>query len=736
MYIAEINPEVFMKRMIIMIFFLVCFNLIHGFIFEQISEFNKTESYITCNDTYDVKDDYLFSTTIRGFQIHQILTDSLELVNDFNLEKYTYHLKIKENFLFVSSGLDKLYKYDITNIIEPVLLEIITMPGCYAFFFNNDYLYVNELLFPIWKIHIFNYNTMEELFCYDVPQEYSCLKKIGENMARVKIYEHVFLYDMSSPDTLVWITDDVVPELCSPNKIEMLSDSLLVTGSGLSKFGIYDISQPTDWQLITYIDYDGMCFNIIGDRLIIKEYQTLYLYDISDLSEPVLLDSTSIASYDRFDNLKAFGNNIFAGTYAGKLIYYKLSDDLFQEIQTISNGGRLYSSYQINDNLYIFSYCQGIKHWDVSNPANPELMESYWFDLTNRKLTGAEDILIAYGYDIFIEKTSNVVFRIMPDGSLEELDQLYSQDLWVEGLDYHPDYGFFLTENDTLRLYTLDEDDKLEEIFNLQIPEINYAEFIFYGDVAYIVGQGKMLVLANIDDISQMSVVNEIEIEDYSCFLSYGIYENLLFLGSNDFIFKNKVYDISQPENPLLFAELDNLGVVSIDAENDILFAGFKDTYAFDISNIAITGTALEIQEFPVWHRTEDLYTFQQNGEYYFYILDQNSCRIFHYETTATEDDIVDINSFLKNFPNPFNPSTTINFETTNLHESTRIEIYNIKGQKVKTFPNLQINKSSNQQIIWNGRDDNNKAVSSGIYLYKLKVNDKTLAARKCILLK
>ncbi len=729
-----------MKRMIIMIFLLICFNLIQGFIFEQISEFNQTESYKIYNDTYAVKDDYLFSTTTRGFQIFHISPDSLELVNDFNLEKYTYHLKIKDNFLFVSSGLDKLYKYDIINITEPVLLDSITMPGCYAFFFNNDYLYVNELLPYLWKIHIFNYNTMEELFCYDVPQEYSSLKKIGENMARVIIYEHVFLYDMSAPDTLVWIADDEISELSCPDKIEMLSDSLLVIGSFLSKFEIYDISQPTDWQLITHIDYDGMCFNIIADKLIIKEYQTLYLYDISDLSELLLLDSSSVASssysYDMFCNLKAFGNDIFAGTKAGKLIFYKLINDNFQEIQTISNGGILFTSYQIDDNLYIFTYCQGINHWNVSVPATPELMASYWFDLTNRKLTGAEDILIAYGYDIFLEKTSNVVFRIMPDGSLEELDRLYSQDIWVEGLDYHPDYGFFLTENDSLRLYTLDEDDMLEEIFTLEIPEITLSEFIFYGNIAYIVGDLKMLVLANIDDITQMSVVNEIEIADYSCFLSYGIYENLLFLGSNDIIFKNKVYDISQPENPILFAELDNFGVVSIDAENDILFAGFTDTYAFDISNIATTGIALEIQEFPVWHRTEDLFSFEQNGEYYFYILDQNSCRIFHYDNTATEDDIIGISPFLKNFPNPFNPETTIYFAAENA-EDAEILIYNIKGQKVRELKiDIRQLPEKINEVVWDGTDANNKPVGSGNYFYKLKVDDETKAVRKMIILK
>jgi len=89
----------------------------------------------------------------------------------------------------------------------------------------------------------------------------------------------------------------------------------------------------------------------------------------------------------------------------------------------------------------------------------------------------------------------------------------------------------------------------------------------------------------------------------------------------------------------------------------------------------------------------------------------------------------------LSNYPNPFNPSTTIYFETTNLHENSRIEIFNIKGQKIKTFSNLQINTSSNQQIIWDGRDDNNKPVSSGIYFYKLKAGEYS-KTRKMLLLR
>ncbi len=104
--------------------------------------------------------------------------------------------------------------------------------------------------------------------------------------------------------------------------------------------------------------------------------------------------------------------------------------------------------------------------------------------------------------------------------------------------------------------------------------------------------------------------------------------------------------------------------------------------------------------------------------------------------TLSAENEIIPTGIMLSNYPNPFNPTTTIFFLTTESTENTEIIIYNIKGQKVKTFPNLQINKSSNQQILWNGRDENNQPVSSGIYFYKFNINGKTKISKKMILLK
>ncbi len=85
------------------------------------------------------------------------------------------------------------------------------------------------------------------------------------------------------------------------------------------------------------------------------------------------------------------------------------------------------------------------------------------------------------------------------------------------------------------------------------------------------------------------------------------------------------------------------------------------------------------------------------------------------------------------NYPNPFNPETTINYQ---LPENSRVElsVFNLKGQKVKTLINETL-ESGNHTVIWNGTDNNDKSVSSGIYFYKMKT-DNHEETKKMILMK
>ncbi|MDP8269159.1 MAG: C25 family cysteine peptidase [Candidatus Tenebribacter davisii] len=88
-----------------------------------------------------------------------------------------------------------------------------------------------------------------------------------------------------------------------------------------------------------------------------------------------------------------------------------------------------------------------------------------------------------------------------------------------------------------------------------------------------------------------------------------------------------------------------------------------------------------------------------------------------------------------QNYPNPFNPLTNISF---NLPEASKVDlnVYNIRGQKVRVLANAESKAKGVQNIQWNGKDDNGKKVGSGIYFYKLDVDNSVVDVKKCILLK
>ncbi|MCF7920401.1 MAG: T9SS type A sorting domain-containing protein [Candidatus Cloacimonetes bacterium] len=85
------------------------------------------------------------------------------------------------------------------------------------------------------------------------------------------------------------------------------------------------------------------------------------------------------------------------------------------------------------------------------------------------------------------------------------------------------------------------------------------------------------------------------------------------------------------------------------------------------------------------------------------------------------------------NYPNPFNPVTEISFQIPQATE-VELKVYNSRGQLVRTLIDSYFPAGSHS-LLWDGKDDNDKAVGSGVYFYRLKA-DSTIQTRKMVLLK
>jgi hypothetical protein len=102
---------------------------------------------------------------------------------------------------------------------------------------------------------------------------------------------------------------------------------------------------------------------------------------------------------------------------------------------------------------------------------------------------------------------------------------------------------------------------------------------------------------------------------------------------------------------------------------------------------------------------------------------------------TAAQDDIIPSSVTLcENFPNPFNPHTTLRFALP-AKDKISLEIYNVKGQLVKTLIRQTEFSAGTHSLVWDGTDNQQQSVSSGMYMYRLH-SSKSSLSRKMLLLK
>ena len=78
--------------------------------------------------------------------------------------------------------------------------------------------------------------------------------------------------------------------------------------------------------------------------------------------------------------------------------------------------------------------------------------------------------------------------------------------------------------------------------------------------------------------------------------------------------------------------------------------------------------------------------------------------------------------SLSQNYPNPFNPVTNVEFSVSRTAH-VKLDIFNIVGQKVRTLVDEEM-KAGKYAVDWDGKDENEHWVSSGIYFYRMKAED------------
>lgn len=373
-------------------------------------------------------------------------------------------------------------------------------------------------------------------------------------------------------------------------------------------------------------------------------------------------------------------------------------------ISSVDMGDCAYSIKQTNDDYFIITGYYN--HKSFLTKINAE-GDSLWF----RCYAGIPGYGIGISTSVDIDEDGNIAFCGFNCLSYIVKTDSSGNQIWIE---YYPDEMF------------------------LEMSDCKYIQFLPGNEIA-IAGNATYHVHPDYDWseaylIKTDSLGNEIFYSDFEV----SSYPEFAYTNNGEFIYisDDKVYKVDSEGNDIWEIDIPFHSTCIITKENDFVIAGYivgnpcvlkidgsgnqlwlamyntnTNDYINDIINTEDGGFAL------TGRSGDNLYIMKLNPE----------------GSSSTDEYLYWKNYKSTVFPNPFRTSATIKFSLP-YNSNVCIELFNIKGQKVKTLCNGSYIKS-NHSVFWNGDDDNAIPVEPGVYFIKLNVNGKTEAVNKCVLL-
>ena len=209
----------------------------------------------------------------------------------------------------------------------------------------------------------------------------------------------------------------------------------------------------------------------------------------------------------------------------------------------------------------------------------------------------------------------------------------------------------------------------------------------------------------------------------------------------SDFTQDPVVYD---PPTDLSYLVLENVNVeltwlpgpIPVDPQRDWENLTALKVYRDDVLIATITDF---VEYEPATYVDADLesgiYTYYVTNVYFNEFESEPSNSVEVEITVSANDEVIPatVTALTGNYPNPFNPETTITYSVKNAAR-VNITIYNLKGAKVRTLVS-ETKGNGFYKAVWDGRDDSGKAVSSGVYLYRMQA-DNYVSTRRMMLMK
>ncbi len=537
------------------------------------------------------------------------------------------------------------------------------------------------------------------------------------------------ILDISVPENPVFLSE--LSDICCTNKL-IAENGYAYLASGSSGFNIVDIYDSLNPFHVSNIDFDGSVMRIamINSQYVVVSVSTPSEIAVIDVSDP---DNPFVAvSYGRGGNLFVDENRLFeVGSNSIKI------QDVQDPLNFVLDGSidvEVYHSrgIQVSGNFaYIVDmgdfFDGGLNIVEINDPDNPFPRGNYSIEYPNFCTILAVNDNYVYIPDIMNEiiiivDISNPDTPVYAGEYAASVEDIYAGDPYT-----------YLVVGNTLQITDLQVPSNPSLISSITLGTEEGCKIYVDSGYAFIGDSAGEVWIVDVSDALNPQIVTSFTAAEEVT----GIFavEDLLYVVSQEQL---HIVDISIINTPQIVGsyfddDLSNYTNIYVDGDYAYITNMIGGFLEIDVSDPTVP-IREEFFQTAGWCRG---LTYAND---HLYVSTDCSFQVLQNEFVGSIDD--DYNSTcsineceLRNYPNPFNPTTTISFSITQMSSFVTLDIYNIKGQKIKQIVSDQF-FAGQHSIIWDGKDENDQSVSSGIYFYQLKTGSDFSETKRMLLLK
>jgi len=542
----------------------------------------------------------------------------------------------------------------------------------------------------------------------------------------------------------------------------------------LSSFGDDHQIQPIS-SLVINTNAEGVNdMYLFGDKVVLTLSSSLIIVDISDAETPSIF--CTIAYYGGFTGALYDDNILYGYSRPGDILVYQIGDtgeySLITTLPLEYRGQTNSNICKVGSYLYINGYI-ALYVVDISINAI-ETIGSYGVFGRYPSYSVSQD-------DIYYLKQHPYV----------DYQEIYSvlDNRLICTLAYPfmiiPDREFFRIIGDRLYVSVTTDDEHFFDIYQLAGENATLLNRVFIGNVTgrpfHIIGDKVFFTYVNPEVVEVYRLAND-NLEYLSSFNGrmqhfltvepteyfYHMQGNTLYLKDindisnilyqrqvnnlshylvplDDHHFVNSVYDGGHTADSYIYRfdieqntlqQIGHFADYGMTAHNGVIVANsfiFDDNtyYSIQDDNLSVIGDLTTSRK--VWHT----YFFPERHK----MVQVAYSGIWTYDIEYTSDGSADTDVVVAlpsavlhgNYPNPFNPTTTISFSLS-CSERVVIDVYNVRGQLVRGLVS-GVYGAGSHTVVWNGCGDDGRSVGSGVYFYRM-VSGGGVSMKKMVMVK